>query len=252
MEDFFSFFMKTFGLIGYPLEHSFSKFYFTGKFNKEGIEARYENFSLPNLDNIKTILSQNQLNGFNVTIPFKESIIHLLDDIDIEAKKIGAVNCVKISNNQLIGYNTDMIGFEKSFLPFISAIQSPKKALVFGTGGANKAVLYILEKHQIPFLQVSRNEILDGITYADIDEKIMQEYSILINTTPVGMYPKVEEVLPLPFHLISDNHFVYDLVYNPEKSKLLSIAENQGAQIKNGLEMLHIQAEEAWKIFEEQ
>jgi shikimate dehydrogenase len=249
MEDFFYLFMKKFGLIGYPLEHSFSKFYFTEKFKKEGIQATYENFSLSNIDNLKTILSQNKVDGFNVTIPHKESIIHLLDDIDSEAKIVGAVNCVKISNNQLIGYNTDIIGFEKSFLPFISAIQSRKKALVFGTGGANKAVVYILKKHQIPFLQVSRNEILYGITYTDIDEKIMQEYSILINTTPVGMYPKVEEVLPIPYHLITDKHFVFDLVYNPEKSKLLLIAENQGAQIKNGLDMLHIQAEEAWKIF---
>jgi shikimate dehydrogenase len=244
--------MKKFGLIGYPLEHSFSKFYFTEKFKKEGIQATYENFSLTNIDNLKTILSQNKVDGFNVTIPYKESIIHLLDDIDSEAKIVGAVNCVKISNNQLIGYNTDIIGFEKSFLSFISAIQTPKKALVFGTGGANKAVVHILKKHQIPFLQVSRNEILNGITYSDIDEKTMQEYSILINTTPVGMYPKIEEVLPIPYHLITDKHFVFDLVYNPEKSKLLSIAENQGAQIKNGLEMLHIQAEEAWKIFEEQ
>ena len=241
--------MKKFGLIGYQLEHSFSKFYFTEKFKKEGIQATYENFSLTNIDNLKTILSQNKVDGFNVTIPYKESIIHLLDDIDSEAKIVGAVNCVKISNNQLIGYNTDIIGFEKSFLPFISAIQTPKKALVFGTGGANKAVVHILKKHQIPFLQVSRNEILNGITYADIDEKTMQEYSILINTTPVGMYPKIEEVLPIPYHLITDKHFVFDLVYNPEKSKLLSIAENQGAQIKNGLDMLHIQAEEAWKIF---
>ena len=249
MEDFFYLFMKKFGLIGYPLEHSFSKFYFTEKFKKEDIQATYENFSLSNLDNLKTILSQNKVDGFNVTIPYKESIIHLLDDIDSEAKIVGAVNCVKISNNQLIGYNTDIIGFEKSFLPFISAIQTPKKALVFGTGGANKAVVHILKKHQIPFLQVSRNEILNGITYADIDEKTMQEYSILINTTPVGMYPKIEEVLPIPYHLITDKHFVFDLVYNPEKSKLLSIAENQGAQIKNGLDMLHIQAEEAWKIF---
>ena len=249
MEDFFYLFMKKFGLIGYPLEHSFSKFYFTEKFKKEGIQATYENFSLTNIDNLKTILSQNKVDGFNVTIPYKESIIHLLDDIDSEAKIVGAVNCVKISNNQLIGYNTDIIGFEKSFLPFISAIQTPKKALVFGTGGANKAVVHILKKHQIPFLQVSRNEILNGITYADIDEKTMQEYSILINTTPVGMYPKIEEVLPIPYHLITDKHFVFDLVYNPEKSKLLSIAENQGAQIKNGLDMLHIQAEEAWKIF---
>lgn len=241
--------MKKFGLIGYPLEHSFSKFYFTEKFKKEGIQATYENFSLTNIDNLKTILAQNKVDGFNVTIPYKESIIHLLDVIDSEAKIVGAVNCVKISNNQLIGYNTDIIGFEKSFLPFISAIQTPKKALVFGTGGANKAVVHILKKHQIPFLQVSRNEILNGITYADIDEKTMQEYSILINTTPVGMYPKIEEVLPIPYHLITDKHFVFDLVYNPEKSKLLSIAENQGAQIKNGLDMLHIQAEEAWKIF---
>jgi shikimate dehydrogenase len=243
--------IKKYGLIGYPLEHSFSKNYFTQKFKKEGIQATYENFSIPNLDDLKTLLSKNDIDGFNVTIPHKESIIHFLDEIDIDAKKVVAVNCVKIRNNQYIGYNTDIIGFEKSFIPFISSIQTPKKALVFGTGGANKAVLYVLQKHQIPFLQVSRNDILDGITYADIDEKIMQEYSILINTTPVGMFPKVDEVLPLPFHLITKKHFVFDLVYNPAKTKLLSIAENEGAHIKNGLEMLHIQAEEAWKIFGE-
>jgi shikimate dehydrogenase len=233
------------------LEHSFSKNYFTQKFKKEGIQATYENFSISDLDDLKTLLSKNDIDGFNVTIPHKESIIYFLDEIDIEAKKIGAVNCVKILNNKYIGFNTDVIGFEKSFLPFISSIQTCKKALVFGTGGANKAVLYVLQKHQIPFLQVSRNDILDGITYAEIDEKIMQEYSILINTTPVGMYPKVDDVLPLPFHLITKKHFVFDLVYNPAKTKLLSIAENEGAHIKNGLEMLHIQAEEAWKIFGE-
>jgi shikimate dehydrogenase len=243
--------IKKYGLIGYPLEHSFSKNYFTQKFKKEGIQATYENFSISDLDDLKTLLSKNDIDGFNVTIPHKESIIHFLDEIDVDAKKVGAVNCVKILNNQYIGYNTDIIGFEKSFIPFISSIQTPKKALVFGTGGANKAVLYVLQKHQIPFLQVSRNDILDGITYADIDEKIMQEYSILINTTPVGMFPKVDEVLPLPFHLITKKHFVFDLVYNPAKTKLLSIAENEGAHIKNGLEMLHIQAEEAWKIFGE-
>jgi shikimate dehydrogenase len=243
--------IKKYGLIGYPLEHSFSKNYFTQKFKKEGIQATYENFSISDLDDLKTLLSKNDIDGFNVTIPHKESIIYFLDEIDIEAKKIGAVNCVKILNNKYIGFNTDVIGFEKSFLPFISSIQTCKKALVFGTGGANKAVLYALQKHQIPFLQVSRNDILDGITYAEIDEKIMQEYSILINTTPVGMYPKVDDVLPLPFHLITKKHFVFDLVYNPEKTKLLSIAENEGAHIKNGLEMLHIQAEEAWKIFGE-
>jgi shikimate dehydrogenase len=243
--------IKKYGLIGYPLEHSFSKNYFTQKFKKEGIQATYENFSISDLDDLKTLLSKNDIDGFNVTIPHKESIIYFLDEIDIEAKKIGAVNCVKILNNKYIGFNTDVIGFEKSFLPFISSIQTCKKALVFGTGGANKAVLYVLQKHQIPFLQVSRNDILDGITYAEIDEKIMQEYSILINTTPVGMYPKVDDVLPLPFHLITKKHFVFDLVYNPEKTKLLSIAENEGAHIKNGLEMLHIQAEEAWKIFGE-
>ena len=243
--------IKKYGLIGYPLEHSFSKNYFTEKFKKEGIQATYENFSISNLDDLKTLLSKNDIIGFNVTIPNKESIIHFLDEIDIDAKKVGAVNCVKILNNQYIGYNTDIIGFEKSFIPFISSVQTPKKALVFGSGGSNKAVVYVLQKHQISFLQVSRNDILGGITYADIDEKIMQEYSILINTTPVGMYPKVDEVLPLPFHLITNTHFVFDLVYNPAKTKLLSIAENEGAQIKNGLEMLHIQAEEAWKIFGE-
>lgn len=242
--------MKHYGLIGYPLTHSFSKKYFTNKFEKESIDACYDNFSITEINKIKKTIIENNLSGINVTIPHKETIIPYIDEIDNEAKKVGAVNCVKVIQDKLIGYNTDIIGFEKSFIPFISSIKKNKKALVFGTGGANKAVIYVLKKHQIPFLQVSRNEILGGITYSEIDETIMNDFSILINTTPVGTFPKIEEVLPLPFHLITKNHFVFDMVYNPEKTKLLSIAENEGAHIKNGLEMLHIQAEESWKIWQ--
>lgn len=241
--------MKKYGLIGFPLSHSFSQKYFTHKFENEGIDATYENFPILELNKIKKLIFENKLDGINVTIPHKESILEYLDEINIDAKKVGAVNCVKIINGKLIGYNTDILGFEKSFIPFIAPNKKHNKALIFGTGGANKAVVYVLKKHQIPFLQVSRNDILGGITYADIDEQIMQEYSILINTTPVGTFPKIEDVLPLPFHFITKNHFVFDLVYNPDKTKLLSIAENEDANIKNGLEMLEIQAEEAWKIF---
>ncbi|MBP6624291.1 MAG: shikimate dehydrogenase [Chitinophagaceae bacterium] len=238
--------MKKFGLIGYPLGHSFSKSYFEEKFAEQHIEASYDNFPLKELNEIPALIQLNQIQGFNVTIPYKEKIIQYLDEIDEVAKLIGAVNCVQIKEGRLIGYNTDVIGFELSLMKIM---QQPIQALVFGTGGSAQAVKFVLRKHQIPFQSVSRNEAKDCITYADLDENVMKQYHLLINTTPVGMYPHIDQVLPLPYQFISKKHIAFDLIYNPPKTKFLTFCEAEGAHIKNGLEMLYYQADESWRIF---
>lgn len=238
--------MKKFGLIGYPLGHSFSKSYFEKKFADQQIEASFDNFQINELKELRTLIQRNQLQGFNVTIPHKESIMQFLDEIDEVAKLIGAVNCVQVKEGRLIGYNTDVIGFELSLMKII---QQPIQALVFGTGGSAQAVKFVLRKHQIPFQSVSRNEAKDCLTYADLDENIMKQYHLLINTTPVGMYPHIDQVLPLSYQFINKKHIAFDLIYNPPKTKFLTFCEAEGAQIKNGLEMLYNQADESWRIF---
>lgn len=239
--------MKHYGLIGYPLSHSYSEKYFSEKFKQLHIDADYKNFEIESLDDLKTIVKENNLSGFNVTIPYKEKIIPLLDKVTEDAKEVGAVNCVHVFQNKWIGYNTDILGFQESLLNFIP--NTNMKALIFGTGGAAKAVSYVLEKLNIPFLLVSRNEIQDAITYADINETLLNEHKLLINTTPVGMYPDTHNFLPIPFHLFSKKHFAYDVIYNPEQTLFLKACESAGGQIKNGLQMLHLQAEAAYTIF---
>lgn len=240
--------MLHFGLIGYPLSHSFSESYFRKKFETENINAIYKNYQIENPDSLKTIIEENNLDGINVTIPFKEKIIPYLDEIDEQAKSVGAVNCIRISNSKLTGYNTDVIGFQKCFLDFLPK-EKKYKALVFGSGGSSKTVSFCLKKNNIPYLIVSRNKIEDTFQYKDIDENILKEYNLLINTTPVGMYPIIDDALPLPYQFINENHFAFDLIYNPEKTKFLFLCEQKNASIKNGLEMLHIQAEESYQIF---
>ncbi len=239
--------MKHFGLIGCPLSHSFSERYFAEKFYTSSIDATYRNFELYDLDALADIIQLHHLDGFNVTIPYKEKVIPYLNELDEAAKEIGAVNCVKVQQEKLIGYNTDIIGFEKSLRGFIDSLEI--KALVFGSGGASKAIRYVLNKMQIPFLMVSRNDILDSITYADLTEAILSEYTLLVNTTPVGMFPDVLKKIPLPYHLINESHYAFDLIYNPEKTAFLKRCEEQGAQIRNGFEMLTIQADESYRIF---
>ena len=238
--------LNHYGLIGFPLSHSFSKGYFTEKFDREEINADYTHFELEDLDQLHHLISTHQLNGFNVTIPFKERIVSKLDWVSPLAKKIGAVNCVHVVNHKLHGYNTDVIGFEQSLLSFYK-LNGP--ALVFGTGGASKAVGFVLQKLNIPFQLVSRNEILNGITYAELTQKILESHTLLINATPVGTYPDVESCLPITYKWIHETHFVYDLVYNPEKSKFLRFCEAEGASIKNGHEMLVLQAEQSYSIY---
>ncbi len=239
-----------FGLIGFPLTHSFSAGYFSEKFEKENIAASYKNYPVENLDLLRHLVKENNIRGFNVTIPYKEKIIPLLDDIDQEAKQIGAVNCVKVGKNGLTGYNTDITGFEKSFLDILTPGKT-LKALIFGSGGSGKMVQYSLKRNNIPFLTVSRNEIADGITYQDLDENIMREYRLLVNTTPVGMYPDTNQRIQIPYRYINENHIAFDLIYNPVKTQFLLFCEKQHALIKNGLDMLHIQAEESYRIFME-
>lgn len=238
----------SFGLIGNRLDYSFSKNYFTRKFEEENINAAYNNFELKNLDSLSQTIKTNQLSGFNVTIPFKEKIIPLLHSLTENAKKIGAVNCVEINNkNQWIGHNTDAIGFENSLLQLIK--KDRPNALIFGAGGASKAVQFVLNKLKISFNIVCRNDYLGTIQYQDITKELLATHKLLINTTPVGTHPNNDDCLDLPFQHIYREHFCFDLVYNPEKTQFLSHAQDNGAKIKNGKEMLEIQAEESWNIW---
>jgi shikimate dehydrogenase len=244
--------MRLFGLIGYPLTHSFSKNYFTEKFKKEGIEnCRYENFELANINDLSKVLAGNpDLLGLNVTIPYKESVLAFLSESTEVVKKIGACNCIKVDNKKLSGYNTDVIGFEKSLLTKLGTSQ--RNALILGTGGAAKAVEFVLRKNKIHFKYVSRYPSVRNLSYEQLTPVIIKDHSLIINTSPLGMYPKVTEAPPLPYEAITEKHFLFDLIYNPEKTLFLKKGEEQGALILNGYEMLIDQAEESWRIWNQQ
>lgn len=243
--------MKLYGLIGYPLGHSFSKQYFTEKFEREGISDSYfESFPIPTIEEFPQLLAANpQLLGLGVTIPYKEQVLQFVTEQSDEVKKIGATNSIKISGNKLIAYNTDIIGFEQSFCKRIESHHT--KALVLGTGGASKAVQYVLEKLGIEFLIVTRQVVLNGnsIHYDAIDQKIISEYTVIINCTPLGMHPNESTAPAIPYHLISPQHYLYDLVYKPAKTAFLKNGEERGATTENGYDMLLIQAEASWKIW---
>lgn len=242
--------MQHFGLIGLSLKHSFSEAYFSKRFEEEQLEACYRNLELLDLEALSQIISEKKLSGFNVTIPFKEKIISHLDSVSKDAAAIGAVNCVKITDGKRFGYNTDFIGFEKSFLSHLSLEPIGNlHALICGTGGSSKAVQYCLKKHQIPYQLLSRNRRNDILSYSDVTQKIIETHQLIINTTPVGMFPNTSNLLPLPYQYITHKHFCFDLIYNPDISSFLQKSSNQGATIKNGLQMLHIQADESYKIF---
>lgn len=237
---------KLYGLIGFPLEHSFSKSYFTKKFQKEEItDSLYELFPLSVITDLPALLSKYPtLGGLNVTIPYKQQVLPYLNDTS--ALPINACNCIKIDNGKLIGFNTDIIGFEKSFIEKLQLHHN--KALILGSGGASIAVQYVLKKLNIHFKIVGRSKSADFL-YNQIDAVKMNEYNIIINTTPLGTYPKTESYPDIPYKFITPQHYCYDLVYNPEKSLFLQKAETQGAAIKNGYDMLTIQADESWKIW---
>ena len=236
--------MKTYGLIGKNISYSFSRNYFANKFKKEDIKnSQYINFDIDNLSELNNIFNTDNF-GFNVTIPYKEVIIPYLDSLDFHAEKIGAVNTIKLENGKKIGFNTDWIGFKKSIEPLLNSHHT--KALILGTGGASKAVIYALDQLKIETLMVSR---YGEISYEDLSEEIIQNHAIIINCTPVGTFPNIDAAPEIPYHFITKNHLAYDLIYNPAETLFLKKCKEKGAVVKNGLEMLEIQAEASWKIW---
>jgi shikimate dehydrogenase len=241
--------MLLYGLIGYPLTHSFSKNYFTEKFKKEGIKnCSYENFPLAHIDELSKIIREKaNLRGLNVTIPFKESVLPFLSESNEIVREVAACNCIKIEGTILIGYNTDVIGFAKSLLKKLNS--NHKKALVLGTGGAAKAVEYVLRRNDISYLRVSRWQSTDNLSYDELTPAIIKEHALIINTTPLGMYPKINVAPAVPYEAITSKHLLFDLIYNPEKTLFLKKGEERGAAIENGYDMLVYQAEESWRIW---
>lgn len=241
--------MQRYGLIGFPLKNSFSANYFNQKFAEQGLDAVYQNFAIESMERFPELIKNHQdLNGLNVTIPYKQQVIPFLNHLDVVAQHIGAVNTIKFTQNELIGYNTDVFGFEKSILPLLKPWH--QSALVLGTGGASKAVKYVLNKLGIKHRQVSR-KANEGLIYEELDKSNMRSHQIIINCTPLGMFPLVDEGPPLPYKYITNLHLVYDLIYLPEETLFLKQARENGAITKNGLEMLTLQAEKAWQIWNE-
>ena len=257
---------KLYGLIGYPLSHSFSKKYFTEKFVKENsLDCEYNLYPIEDINQLPQLIADNPtLCGLNVTIPYKESVIPYLDELDETAKAVGAVNCIKIESGKelktprLIGYNTDVFGFRQSIKPFLE-IQH-ERALIIGTGGASKAVAYVLKEIGIECFFVSRhkeqklsnkNQHLNSkiFLYEDLNENMINAFKLIVNATPVGMFPHITEHPKLPYQFITSSHLLYDLIYNPAETEFLKRGISQGASTVNGLSMLHQQAEEAWRVW---
>lgn len=239
---------SVYGLIGYPLSHSFSPDYFRKKFAREGIDAVYRLFPLASINELPNLLNEHpSISGLNVTIPYKEQVIPFLDDIDDAAKAVGAVNCIKIDNGKLKGYNTDVIGFKQSLTPLLQTHHN--NALILGTGGAAKAVEYVLSKLNISYSLVSSSGKEGSIAYSDITDLTIKEHPLIINTTPLGMHPNTDTSPDLPYSAIGQKHLVYDLIYNPEETSFLKKGKAQGATTKNGYEMLVLQAEASWDIW---
>ncbi len=258
--------MKKYGLIGFPLTHSFSKKYFTEKFEKSGIDDSYEYnlYPLPHLSDLPDLIKANpELCGLNVTVPHKIGVMFYLDKIDPAAREIDAVNCIKIVNHQpveaffsgelsslkvrLEGYNTDAFAFEASLKPLLK--KHHQKALILGNGGAARAVAYVLGKLDISYRLVSRRAIGKQLKYSSLNAEVLKERTIIVNTTPLGTYPDVKECPEIPYELLTSRHLLYDLVYNPPETEFLKRGKEQGASIKNGMEMLQLQAEKSWEIW---
>ena len=240
--------MRKYGLIGYPLSHSFSQPYFTKKFEREGIrDCVYENYAMPSIENFPALLGDNpELCGINVTIPYKQQVIPYLDDIS--HLPVNACNCISIESGKKIGYNTDTIGFEKSLITLLRPYHA--HALVLGTGGASIAVQFVLHRLGIDYLCVGRQkkDLVDKV-YGELNAQDIHDHLLIINTTPVGMFPHQDSFPPIPYPFLGPRHYLYDLVYNPAKSIFLQKGEDRAASIKNGADMLVIQAEESWRIW---
>lgn len=241
--------MRQFGLIGFPLSHSFSKGFFAEKFAKENIEmSSYENYPIESMDSFESLWDLNpNLEGINITIPHKKAVIPFLHHASSVVQKIQACNCIRKYNNEWYGYNTDVIGFEQSLKPFLKPYHT--KALILGTGGAAAAVEWVLQKLNIQYQLVSRKESSNSISYEALSPSIVAAHSLIINTSPVGMYPHVMEAPALPYEAITTKHHLYDLIYNPAMTLFLEQGKAQGATIQNGLEMLHLQAAASWDIW---
>jgi len=244
--------MKTYGIMGFPLTHSFSQKFFTQKFKKEGIgNCQYEVYPVGSAAEIKNLIKTDPtLEGLNVTIPYKRSVLTYLDDSDKLPTGLRACNCIRIKEGRTIGYNTDVIGFERSLLPFLK--EHHTGALVLGNGGAAEAVKFVLKKLKLNYKIVSRKIHTDAdLTYGDLTESVIEQNKLIINTTPLGSFPNIDECPDIPYGFLTARHLLYDLVYNPEKTLFLQKGEAFGAMIKNGYEMLELQAEESWRIWNE-
>jgi len=249
--------LRQFGLIGYPLSHSFSQKFFTEKFLQENIvNASYHNFPIPSMESFGALWKENpNLEGLNVTIPYKKEVIPFLQHSSAVVQEIHACNCIRKFNNELYGYNTDVIGFEKSLLPFLKPHHT--HALILGTGGAAAAVQWVLQKLNIQFQIVSRKanaieantEMKSIISYNNLNKSLVETHTLIINTSPVGMYPNTNEAPPIAYEGITAQHHLYDLVYNPTETLFMKKGLEKGATVQNGLAMLHIQAEESWAIW---
>ncbi|WP_394970849.1 shikimate dehydrogenase family protein [uncultured Croceitalea sp.] len=239
---------KRFGLIGKNISYSFSRRYFSEKFTElKLLGYSYENFDLDTISKFKSLIAENSLSGLNVTIPYKESIIPYLDCLDKTAEKIGAVNTIRFTPEGLKGYNTDAYGFQKTLVPHLK--KHHKNALILGTGGASKAIAYVFETLNIPYKFVSRNPKKGMFSYEELDKSIIEKYKIIANCSPVGTHPNILDKPNIPYQYINEKHFLFDLIYNPEKTAFLKYGEKKGACIENGLAMLQFQAEKAWEIW---
>ena len=244
--------MDKYGLIGYPLGHSFSIGYFNEKFENEGIDARYINFEIPTIEHLREVLdSTPDLKGLNVTIPYKEKVIEYLDSVSPEARAIGAVNVIRVTHKGkktlLKGFNSDVIGFTQSIEPMLEKCH--KKALILGTGGASKAIDYGLRSLGLGTVFVSRYERPGTVQYDKLKPEDVKEYNVIVNCTPLGMYPKTEECPLLPYEAMDSNNLLYDLIYNPDETMFMKMGKKYGATVKNGLEMLLLQAFASWEFW---
>lgn len=240
--------MRTFGLIGKNIDYSFSRKYFSEKFEVENIDAEYLNFEIATIEEFPETIRKNAINGLNVTIPYKEKIIPFLDRLDAHAEKIKAVNTIKFEEDgSLTGYNTDYWGFTNALKPHLQ--RHHNRALILGTGGASKAIAYSLELLGIEFRFVSRKSKEDQYTYSELNKQIIEEHTLIINCTPLGTSPNIEAYPEIPIEFISEKHLIFDLIYNPSETRLMKLCSEKGAQTLNGLEMLKLQANKAWEIW---
>lgn len=241
--------LRRYGLVGRNISYSFSRGYFAKKFKQLNLDnCSYVNFDIASIDEFKDLVANTtNLRGLNVTIPYKQEVLTFLDDLDNSAAKIGAVNTIKISKGLLTGYNTDAYGFQKSLEPSLK--KHHKKALILGTGGASKAIAYVLGNLGIDYIFVSRSAHPNGLVYKELNEEIIKEHLVIINCTPLGTFPDIEKTPNIPYQYIGVNHLLFDLIYNPEKTAFLAAGEKKGANIINGYRMLELQAEKAWEIW---